>query len=78
MRGRFTLFLAAVALLMGVATGSAQQTGEITGRITDSTGGVLPGVTVTLTGPALQQPLTAVTSETGSYQFPRIPIGSTR
>ena len=75
MRFRFTLFLAAVALLMGVATGSAQQTGEIAGRVTDSTGGVLPGVTVTLTGPALQQPQTAVTSETGSYQFPKLPIG---
>ena len=76
MRARFTLLLAAVALLMGVATGSAQQTGEIAGRVTDATSAILPGVTVTLSGPALQQPLTAVTSETGSYQFPRLPIGT--
>src|SRR5207245_1631240 len=43
---------------------------------TDSSGGVLPGVTVTLTSPILLQPLTAVTSETGTYQFPRLEIGT--
>jgi hypothetical protein len=37
---------------------------------------VLPGVTVTVSGPALQQPLTAVTSESGTYQFPSVPIGT--
>src|SRR5207249_8296047 len=30
----------------------------------------------TLTGPMLLQPLTAVSSETGSYQFPRLDIGT--
>src|SRR5262245_63894498 len=52
------------------------QTGEIFGKVTDSSGAVLPGVTVTLTGPVLLQPLTAITSETGTYQFPRIEIGA--
>ena len=37
---------------------------------------MLPGVTVTLTGPSLLQPLTATTSETGSYQFPRLTVGT--
>jgi hypothetical protein len=54
------------------------QTGEIFGRATDTSDGVLPGVTVTLTGPVLLQRLTAVTSETGSYQFPRLNIGTYR
>src|SRR5574338_577520 len=69
--------LASLVLLAAVTPVRAQvQTGEITGRITDNTGAVLPGVTVTLTGPALIQAQTAVTSATGSYQFPSIPIGT--
>src|SRR6478752_21662 len=71
------IVLAFVALFATSALASAQsQTGEIFGKATDSSGAVLPGVTVTLSGPSLLQPLTAVTSETGSYQFPRIEIGT--
>src|SRR5262249_28545984 len=51
-------------------------TGEIFGKATDGTGAVLPGVSVTLSGPALIQSQTAVTSESGGYRFPRIPIGT--
>jgi hypothetical protein len=53
-----------------------QPTGEIFGKITDQTGAVVPGVTVTLTSPILLQPLVAVTSETGSYQFPRLEVAT--
>ncbi|HXW08927.1 MAG TPA: TonB-dependent receptor [Vicinamibacterales bacterium] len=77
MRVRFTAFLAALALAASVVPGLAQQrTGEITGRVTDNTGAVLPGATVTLTGTTLIQPLIATTSTTGTYNFPRIPIGT--
>jgi hypothetical protein len=56
---------------------SAQvSTGEVFGKATDTSSAVMPGVTVTLSGPALIQPLTALTSETGAYRFPRIPIGT--
>jgi hypothetical protein len=69
--------LALVALFATSALASAQsQTGEIFGKVTDSTGGVLPGVTVTVSGPVLLQPLTAVTGATGTFQFPRIEIGT--
>jgi hypothetical protein len=69
--------LALVALFATSALASAQsQTGEIFGKVTDGSGGVLPGVTVTVTGPVLLQPLTAVTGETGTFQFPRIEIGT--
>jgi len=51
-------------------------TGEIFGKATDGTGAVLPGVSVTLSGTPLIQPIVAVTTETGAYRFPRIPIGS--
>ena len=63
-----------VALMTGVA--SAQATGSIFGKVTDSSGGVLPGVTVTVSGPALQQPLVGVTQGSGAYQFPVVPIGT--
>ena len=77
MKVRF-IVLALVALLAtSAATASAQQTGgEIFGKVTDQSGAVLPGVTVTVTGPVLLQPLVAVTSETGTYQFPRLDIGT--
>ena len=65
----------AVFAYAGIAT-AQQQTGEIFGKVTDNTGAILPGVTVTLTGEALIQPQTALSSTTGSYQFPRIPIGT--
>jgi carboxypeptidase family protein/TonB-dependent receptor-like protein len=71
------LVLALVALFAANTLASAQQqTGEIFGKVTDASGAVLPGVTVTLTAPHLLQPLTAITSETGTYQFPRLPIGT--
>jgi hypothetical protein len=66
-----------LAILAACTLASAQttETGSIFGRATDSTGGVIPGVMVTLTSPGLLQPLTAITSETGSYQFPKLEIG---
>jgi len=54
----------------------AQAIGSIFGKVSDPSGAVLPGVTVTVTGTGLQQPLTAVTSESGTYQFPSVPLGT--
>src|SRR5437764_12152372 len=69
--------LACAVLLAGVVPALAQvSTGEIFGKATDGTGAVLPGATVTLSGSSLIQPLVAVTTETGAYRFPRIPIGT--
>jgi len=71
----FVLALVALLATSGLASAQGQQTGEIFGKATDQSGAVLPGVTVTLTAPSLLQPLVAVTSETGTYQFPRLEIG---
>jgi hypothetical protein len=68
--------LCAGILAVGALPAHAQAIGSIFGKVTDASGGVLPGVTVTVTGPTLQQPLTAVTSESGTYQFPSVPIGT--
>lgn len=71
-----TLAASALVLLLGTTAAVAQQTGEIFGRATDTSGAVLPGATVTVAGPALIQPRVAVTSETGSYRIPELPIGT--
>ena len=72
-----TLLASALALVLGVTSAYAQQqTGEIFGRADDTSGAVLPGATVTVAGPALIQPRVAVTSETGTYRVPELPIGT--
>jgi hypothetical protein len=77
MKLRLATMLVIVCLVAGAPSALAQvETGDITGKVTDNTGAVLPGVTVTLTGAALQRPLSANTSETGTYHFPRLPIGT--
>src|ERR1700694_2197385 len=62
--------LAALAIVFafGIAPAAAQtgQTfGELVGRVTDDQGGVLPGVTVTLSGPAVMGVQTSTTSASG-------------
>ncbi len=49
--------------------------GAIQGKVTDSTGAVLPGVAVTLASPALLGSAEAVTSDQGLYRFPSLPPG---
>ena len=71
---RGSLLLAGI-LTLWAASASAQAIGSIFGKVTDDSGAVLPGVTVTVAGPSLQQPLIAVTTGTGAYQFPNVPIG---
>lgn len=55
--------------------GGASATGTIMGRVADTAGAVLPGVTVTLSGPALMGTQTSVTTEVGLYRFPAVPPG---
>ena len=69
----WVLLISAPAFAQG---GGASSTGTIQGRVMDAQGAVLPGVTVTATSPALIQPQTTVTSETGNYRFPAVPPGT--
>jgi hypothetical protein len=50
-------------------------TGSVFGKVTDTTGGVIPGVTVTIAGTGLLQPVRVVTAASGGYQIPSIPLG---
>jgi hypothetical protein len=76
MKVRVVAMLTALALVMATSSAWAQsQTGDVFGKVTDTSGAVLPGVTVTLSGPSLLQPQVATTSDTGSFQFPRLNVG---
>ena len=65
-------------VVLGFAGPAAAQrtTGEIIGRVTDESGAVLPGVTVTLSGAGVAGTPTVVTPETGTYRFPLLPPGT--
>src|ERR671918_2818130 len=76
MRLKAAFMTVALMLLASIPSAAQQQTGEIFGRAVDTSGAVLPGVTVTVAGPALLQPRVTVSSETGSYHVPELPIGS--
>src|SRR5688572_25549333 len=66
-----------VAVFLSAAAPSAQViSGEIFGKVTDQTDAVLPGATVTVSGPALIQPMSAIAADSGGYRFPGVPIGT--
>ena len=78
MRLRFTAMLAALALVLGASPAWAQsQTGEIFGKVTDTSGAVLPGVTR-----HADRPVAAAAADRrrparpGSFQFPRLNVGT--
>lgn len=71
-----TLLILGIALLL--TAGVVAQTrldGTIVGRVVDSQGLGVPGVTVTVSGPALIQPAVVATGEDGRYRATRLPPG---
>ena len=61
---RIGVFFLCLTLLAAVSPTAAQDfRGRINGTVTDNTGAVLPGVTVTATSPALIQPQIQVTAQ---------------
>src|SRR5688572_1593497 len=65
------------SLIFAVPTFAQQDTGGIEGVVRDSSGGVLPGVTVEVLSPALiERSRTTVTETTGNYRFLRLPVGT--
>src|SRR5215203_684184 len=69
--------LCSLALLLGAPNALAQTTGSITGLVTDASGAVLPGVTITLSGERLiGGPQTQVSDTSGTYRFDRLVPGA--
>jgi len=65
-----------VALVAAGRPAAAQDfRGRLNGTVTDNTGAVLPGVTVTVSSPALIQPQVQVTSTEGDFRFIALPPG---
>lgn len=75
---RFRAIWGALFVCLATASSAIAQTtaGEIVGRVTDSSDALLPGVSVTVTGTTLLQPLTTTSSENGSFRFSGVPIGT--
>jgi hypothetical protein len=67
----------AFVLLIGLSTVPvfAQQTGAIVGKVVDTSGGVLPGVTVEARSNVLPTPRVTTTGENGEYRLPALPPG---
>jgi hypothetical protein len=69
--------LASLAVLLGAPNALAQTTGSITGLVTDASGAVLPGVTITLSGERLiGGAQTQVSDASGAYRFDRLVPGA--
>jgi hypothetical protein len=64
-------------LTTGAAHLSAQAiTQQIQGLVTDTTGAVIPGATVSITNVNTQISQTRTTNETGNYSFPQVQVGN--
>lgn len=67
-----------VALVVGLSVSAWSQAidGVITGRVEDTSGARIPGVTITLKSPAIQGERTLVSDEGGNYRFNALPPGT--
>jgi len=74
---RVATWACAIALFAGVAGSQTvtSTTGAIDGTVADGTKAVLPGVNVTLSGPALMGTNTTVTDQNGTFRFSTLPVG---
>ena len=70
--------LRAFLFLLWSSAAWAQATAELNGRVTDESGAVLPGVTVTATQTDTGLTRTVVTDDTGTYSMPNLAPGPYR
>jgi hypothetical protein len=65
--------LALVAALSGVVLSAQITSGSITGSVRDTSGGVIPGATVTLVSATRGTTIDTTTNENGDFTFPNAP-----
>ncbi len=71
------LALSILGLTAARPASAGQNEAGIVGQVTDESGAVLPGVTVTATSPALQLPqVVGVTNDRGEYRLNPLPVGT--
>jgi hypothetical protein len=76
---RVALLSAALVVVTGMPVWAQSAGSTIHGTVKDESGGAVPGVTVTLSSPALQVgQLTVVTDADGNYRFGELPAGTYR
>ena len=75
MKSRIFMVLAAL-LCFAVSAISQTNLGTITGRVEDSSAARIPGVTITVTGPAIAGQRDLITDEGGNYRFSNMPVGT--
>jgi hypothetical protein len=80
-RRGFSVLVAVLAACLLASTafaqgGGASSTGTINGKVSDTSGAVLPGVTVSASSPSMMGVQTVVTSTEGLYRFPAVPPGT--
>jgi hypothetical protein len=67
----------AFTVVAGPANGQSEaSSGQIAGRVLDSSGAVIPGVVVAIVNEATSIHREAVTNAEGQYAFPLLPIGT--
>ncbi len=78
MTNAFRRFSACAGILLLLACPLAAQefSGNINGRVADSSEAVLPGVQITLSSPAIQGERATISVESGSYLFRLLPPGT--
>src|SRR5712691_2890792 len=67
-----------VLLLMAIPSFAQLPTGTILGVVKDSSGAVVPGVSLTITNIDTSLTRTGTSTEDGSYRFPALPVGRYR
>src|SRR6266446_2756464 len=69
-------FLVILLLIVSLPIFAQSSGGSVSGRVVDSTGAALPGVTITATNAATGFNRTTVTGSDGGFRFVALPIGN--
>jgi Carboxypeptidase regulatory-like domain/TonB-dependent Receptor Plug Domain len=74
-RFRYALMTMSVILCFATAVFGQRTTGDIEGKVTDTTGAVVPGVSITVTGISVGFSRTVQSDSQGEFRFQQVPTG---
>jgi hypothetical protein len=75
-RGLLRLLSVIALVVSASAAAYGQGSSSISGVVTDTAGGTVPGASVTVTNDATKATLEGVTNSSGQFSFPAIPVGT--